>query len=233
MTNETDAPTEVMGHSGAILVARDLVLKTEAELGDIEITAPFTLLHTRRESSATSTMLTLAGRMQPKQGVLELKTAEGVVDKPRAQAKLIALAGVNEIDSLDRNVTVQSLVREAAAWASPWWRRTPHDIDRIARWGELREQLGITAPGNAQVGQLEPAERFLLRIALALLTRQSPAMLFVDDVDQVHSLEIRREIVGRLQRLSSELPVVVSSSNDDIDRLFDAVLTLPGRKDAL
>ncbi|MDU0477808.1 hypothetical protein QVA66_00955 [Staphylococcus chromogenes] len=218
----------------AQVFASGLTVQTGAHVGDITLEAPMTLLYTGRESSATTTMMTLAGRMKPKAGVVKLVTANGaVVEKPRSRAKLIALAGVNEIDSLDRNVTVASLVRESAAWSNRWWERTPHDIAKIDRWNELQELLQFDGSPRAHAGDLTPQQRFTLRVLLALMTRKQPEMLFVDDIDQVHSLEIRREIICNLKDVSSLLPVVVASSNRDVDGIVDATVELrPTGKDA-
>ncbi|AKK03260.1 hypothetical protein [Corynebacterium epidermidicanis] len=216
----------------ASLAVRNLQLKTGMTLRDFEITRPYTLICTGRESSATTTMLTLAGRMRPAQGDIILTSNQGEeILNPRARSKHIALAGVNEIDTLDRNVTVRSLVRESAAWSNPWYARTPHDIDKIARWHELRELLNFTGEPSAQAGELTPSQRFNLRIILALMTRVEPQMLFIDDIDQVHSLDIRKEIVGHLRDVAEELPIVVASSNPDVDHVFDETIAISDLKE--
>lgn len=209
------------------LAAKGVRLVTDTSLDDLTVTKPFTLLYTGRESSATTTMMTLAGRMQPKAGVVELTRADGeIVDRPRALARVIALAGVNEIDSLDRNVTVRSLVRESVAWANAWYKTTARDIAKIDRWNELCELMNFDENPHAQAGDLTPTARFNLRIMLALLTRKEPDMLLIDDIDQVHSLEIRQEIIAHLRDVSAQLPILIASSNPDVDGLFDETISL-------
>lgn len=216
----------------ARLSASGLELETHVLLEDFSIDAPLTLLYTGRESSATTTMLTLAGRTKPRAGSVLLTTADGEeLGAPRERAKRIALAGVNEIDSLDRGVTVRSLVRESVAWSSQWYQRTPRDISNIPRWVELSELLSFPDDPSNLVGQLPPAQRFILRVILSLLVRTNPEFLLIDDIDQVHSLEIRAELLAHLSALSKEFPVVVASSNPDISGQCDDTITLRSEKE--
>ncbi|QGU02126.1 hypothetical protein CKALI_06285 [Corynebacterium kalinowskii] len=211
----------------AFLRVHDLVVATGLRVPDFELDNALTLLCTGREASATTTMLTLAGRMKPVKGSIELDLPDGsTLDSPRALNKHIALAGVSSIDGLDRNVRVATYIREVSAWSSPWYRRTPTDITNIERWQSIRDLFELEIEPRAQVGSLNPTHRFVLRVALALLARPEPALVVIDDIDQVRSLDIRAELIDHLRTLSERTPVIVASTNSDTHQQFDRVISL-------
>lgn len=209
----------------------DLVVATGFRVPDFELATPLNLIHMGREASATTTMLTLAGRMKPKQGEVWLRNAAGEwVGTPRSVAKQVALAGAVDIDGLDRNVSVEVYVREVSAWTKPWYRTTPRDISRIPEWVRAQELFGLDVDPKSHVGQLPPGERFIFRVALGLVARPNPALVVIDDIDQVRSLDLRDELIGRLRGLSDTAPVVVASTNPDLSGQFDTVISLKGSK---
>lgn len=177
-----------------------------------------TLLTTARESSSSSYAMVLSGRMRPRTGQIHLN---GETAKPKELAKNIALAGVMEIDSLERLVTVRSVVREQIAWASPWYKRVPRDISEHPRWEGAAKHLELDVEPGALIGDLTVSERFRLRIALALVARPEAKILIVDDPDQVRSMTLRAEILGALNNVARELPVIVVSTNPDFDGLAE------------
>lgn len=189
------------------------------DFADVEIppTQGLTLLETGRESHASSFSMVLSGRMKAK-GSIELA---GQAANTKSLAKHIALAGVSEIDSLERLVNVRTVVREQIAWANPWYRPTPHNLERHPQWVDVAKQLSLNLDPHAAVGELSVVERFKLRVALALVARPEAAALVVDDPDQVRSMALRAEILESLKVLSEQLPVIVVSPNPDFDDIAD------------
>lgn len=211
----------------AFLRVHGLVVATGLRVPDFELDTSLNLMCTGREASATTTMLTLSGRMKPSQGTVSLELADNtILDTPRELGKHIALAGVPNIDGLDRNVRVSTYIREVSAWANPWYKRTPKKVDDIEGWQYLRELFDLHIDEDAQVGSLNPTHRFILRVALALLARPEPALVVIDDIDQVRSLDIRAELIQHLRTLSETTPVIVASSNPDSGEQFDRVISL-------
>lgn len=206
-----------------------LVVATGQHVPDFTLTTPLNLVTTGRESSATTTMLTLAGRMKPREGSIVLRGVGGEeLSTPRSIAQQVALAGVPDIDGLDRNVSAATYIREVSAWSAPWYRCTPRDVDQIERWKELAELFALEFDPALHVGKLGPADRFLLRVALALLARPEPALVIIDDIDQVRSGAIRADLISQLRRLSERVPVLVASTNPDEHSDFDTVISLDG-----
>ncbi|WP_080794730.1 hypothetical protein [Corynebacterium pacaense] len=186
---------------------------------DVDVEQGLTLLTTAREASSSSYSLVLSGRMRPDAGTVLL---DGTPAKARQLARHIALAGVTEIDSLERLVTVRAVVREQIAWASPWYRLVPRAIDQDSSWRHYSEMLGLDLNPGTLVGDLDVGQRFLLRVALSLISRRDPKLLVVDDPDQVRSMQLRSEILSRLKEVSTAVPVLVVSTNPDFDGIADA-----------
>ncbi|AGG66996.1 hypothetical protein [Corynebacterium callunae] len=197
----------------------------DTDFADVEIPAArgLTLLETGRESHASSFSMVLSGRMKAKAGSIELA---GQPAKTSTLAKNIALAGVSEIDSLERLVNVRTVVREQIAWASPWYRPTPRNIDTYEQWVSVAKHLSLNLDPSQAVGELSVVERFKLRVALSLVARPQAAALIVDDPDQVRSMTLRAEILESLKELSESVPVVVVSPNPDFDDIADFYLPI-------
>ncbi|KAB1502456.1 ATP-binding cassette domain-containing protein [Corynebacterium sp. 320] len=163
-------------------------------------------------SGRTALTLVLSGRMKPTQGTLEVL---GHTDIATIQ-KITALAGVEQIDLLDRSVTVKEVLTENKAWASPWYkprsRVTDADLEYYCRRIFGDRDL---PPLNAYISQLAGIDKLLLRMSLAMHpAHQTPAeILLVDDLEQVPELATRMYLIDRLVALSEEIPVVVTSVN--------------------
>ncbi|AIG12007.1 hypothetical protein [Corynebacterium pseudotuberculosis] len=214
-----------------VLTARDLVLTSGTELPSLDIALGLTLLHCGRENSATTLSLTLAGRMKPKSGIVMLHSAQGEMSTPKQLHKHVALAGIPEFDSLERLVPVKAVVREHVAWTNSWWRRVPSSIEKIDSFVQAAELLGIHATeafAKRKVGDLDPLERFTLRIALALTVRPEADLLIVDDIDQIRSLRLRADLLRQLKVVAEVLPVVTVSANSDVDGICDADIPVAG-----
>lgn len=186
---------------------------------DIAIPPGFTLLQTEREASSSSYSMVLSGRMRPDEGEISIA---GVNQKISALARQIALTGVDEIDHLDRLVTVSTVVREQIAWAQPWYRRTPRDIGEYQPYRELSETLNLQLKPKTLIGELHVNERFRLRILLAMIARPNAHALIVDNPDQVRTITERTKILGFLKKLSEDVPVVIVSTNPDLNNITDS-----------
>ncbi|KPJ23873.1 hypothetical protein AOT31_06520 [Corynebacterium ulcerans] len=213
-----------------VLAARDLVLTSGTELPYLDVEPGLTLLHCLRYALGDQS-LTLAGRMKPKSGTVVLNSASGEMTTPRQLHKHVALAGIPEFDSLERLVPVKAVVREQVAWTSSWWSRVPSSIEKIDSFVHAAELLGIQVTasfGKKKVGELDPLERFALRIALALTSRPDADLLIVDDIDQIRSLRLRADLLRQLKEVSEVLPVVTVSANSDVDGICDADIPVAG-----
>jgi energy-coupling factor transporter ATP-binding protein EcfA2 len=115
-------------------------------------------------SGRTALLMTLAGRMKPMGGSLE------VLGQTRASAIFgrSALAGVEEIDGVSESVTVRDLITEQMRWDAAWYRVVPRaDVDDLTRvCGPVFGPLPLPEL-TAYVDQLTQLDAVLLRIALA------------------------------------------------------------------
>lgn len=208
-----------------LLATEGLVLANARPKVDIRVGEGLTLLHSGRESSSTMWAMTLAGRMKQKSGQIFV---EGETVTASQLHKAVALAGVPQLDSLEREVSVASIVREQVAWASPWYKRVPRNIAHIGQFMSIAELLRLdldfeNAP-QFSAGSLSPFERFQLRVALAMVARPEAKLLVIDDVDQLRSMELRATVLRRLAEVAQEIPVLVVSANTDDAGVCDALI---------
>ncbi|UPO77729.1 ATP-binding cassette domain-containing protein [Arthrobacter sp. Helios] len=165
-------------------------------------------------SGRTSLLLTLAGRMKAGSGTLKV-LGHALPREARAVQKETAIAGFAGIDELEPGVTVGQAVRERMAWLAPWWTFVPKTTDRqVSRvCGPVFGGRHIP-PASAVIWNLDEADQFLLRISLALLS--GPRILFVDDIEQVHSAGARRLVWERLAAIAADgTAVVVGAASQD------------------
>ncbi|WP_207346254.1 AAA family ATPase [Arthrobacter sp. E3] len=165
-------------------------------------------------SGRTSLLLTLAGRMKHDDGTL-LVAGLGLPRQLRAVQTLSAVAGFSGIDSLEESVTVGATLRERLAWLSPWWSVVRKlDDDAVANiCAPVFGEQPIPAAGTL-IWDLDETEKFLLRIALALMGR--PKVLFVDDIEQIRNSDSRAIVWHRLAAVAAKhTDVVVSASSLD------------------
>ena len=159
-------------------------------------------------SGRTALLLTLAGRMKPTTGTLD------VLGQTRAAAifERSALAGVEELDAVSDSVTVGDLLTEQLRWDAAWYRLVRRaDADDLARvCGPVFGPLPLPAL-SAYVDQLTELDALLLRIALA--NTAAPALLVVGSLDQVDEDGSRAELVRRLVALGERQTVVTASAN--------------------
>ncbi|CAB0648147.1 hypothetical protein NY035_10640 [Corynebacterium diphtheriae bv. mitis] len=224
-----NAPTE----DQPILSVTDLHMVSGTHLPELKIYAGLSLVHCGRENSATTLSMTLAGRMKPISGTIELKVQDSdkVLTTPRQLHKAVALAGVPELDSLERLVPVTAAVREQLAWSQPWYRRVPRDVTKSETFINAAKLLDLPNSkefASQSIGDLDPLTRFRLRIALALIARPHTDLLIVDDIDQIRSLRLRADLLRELKNIAASIPVVAMSANDDVDKIADHEIHVAG-----
>ena len=174
----------------------------------------FTVLRGDPGSGRTSLLLTLAGRMKHDAGSLTVGGHE-LPRGLRAVQKLSAIAGFAGIDDLEESVTVAAALRERLAWISPWWSvvRTPDD-DEVQRLCFAVFGAEPVPAAKTVIWDLSDTQKFLLRITVAML--DNPQVLFVDDIEQLRSIESRAVVWGRLDHISGgRTAVVVAASSLD------------------
>lgn len=197
-----------------VLITRDLVLEKGGVPESISAGRGLTLLNTSRESSSTLFSLALAGRYRHHSGEIEINGKTSLRDR----FKVTALAGVPEIDGLERLVSVREMVREQVAWASPFFSFVPKNQEKLKSnklvepWLEPLELTDVDF--DQQVGDLGVLDRFRLRVLLALIARPNAELLIVDDIDQLKQHDLRREMLSDLRTVAKQVPVLVNTVND-------------------
>lgn len=158
--------------------------------------------------------MTLAGRMKPMGGTLEVLGKTNV----RTIFRDSVLAGIEELDAVDEAVTVRDLLTEKLRWDAPWYRLVRRaddaDLNRVCApvFG------GLPLPElHSYVDELSELDALLLRVALANTTAQP--LLVVGALDQVAEDESRIELVCRLVELGEHQTVVTASANPVPDGL--------------
>ncbi|WP_051388688.1 ATP-binding cassette domain-containing protein [Arthrobacter sp. 35W] len=190
-----------------------------------EIGPGLTLVCGPSGSGRTSLLLSMAGRMKPSSGTLDV-LGRNVPAQLRSVQKATAIAGFEGIDGLEDSVTVGAALRERRAWLSPWYaivgKLTDPEVAEVCApvFGSARIPHADTV-----IWDLDETQAFLLRITLAMMS--APEILFLDDIDQVHSRAAREVIWHRLAALAAHgTAVVVAASSQDTD-LWTALDTQP------
>lgn len=237
VSDQEGLPSAPVPSKDSVLAADDLVLARGVEPVNFQVGPGLTILCNHRENYTTALAMTLAGRRRSVSGDVLLAAprkgrkghkgggaAVAVSDGPghlasasvRQRFSRVALAGVLEIDSLERQVPVREAIREQVAWVLPWYRLVPRDIMKhpaVTEWSEL---LGLTElDASEPAGALEVVPRFLVRVLLALITRPHADLLIVDDLDQLRDMSLRARALEVLTRVSSKLPVLVQTVNPE------------------
>jgi ABC-type cobalamin/Fe3+-siderophores transport system ATPase subunit len=182
---------------------------------DLELTrGGVTVLVGPAGSGRTALLMTLAGRMKPMGGSLD------VLGQTRASNifEQCALAGVEELDGVYESVTVRDVVTEQLRWSAAWYRLVRRaNTDDLAR---LCEPVFGPLPLpelDTYVDQLSELDAVLLRIALANMG--APPVLVVGSLDQVDDDGERAELVRRLVALGEHQTIVTASANPVPDGL--------------
>ena len=170
-------------------------------------------------SGRTSLMLTLAGRMKPSEGTLEVLGHE-LPKRARRVQKRTGISGFHDIDTLEESVTVGAAIRERTAWISPWWAfiRTVDDAAVRRACAAAFGDVPIPA-ADTVIWDLDEVQTVLLRAALALMNE--PSILFFDQVEQVHEPESRRILWQRLAALAAMGTSVIASATAPETDIWD------------
>lgn len=225
----TPASTETIGSlaeegvEGYSIIAEGLSLSAEEGkvYGPLDFRIPnrgVTILSGTGGSGRTALALTLSGRMKPDEGHLEVLG----YTKRKDIRNRVAIAGVEQVDLLDRDVTVRTLLTEHLNWSRKWWylARTADEeyLETVAS-----DVFGPRSlpPLDAYVAALSGLDRHLLRMALALhpANGHDIEMLIVDDLEQIHEIRAQQFLLRRVHALSKDIPVVVNAVNpipDDV-----------------
>lgn len=193
----------------------ELVCEEGRVFGPLNLTIPstgLTILTGRAGSGRTALALCLAGRMKLTRGTLNVLGHT----KLSEINKIVAIAGVDEIDALDRELTIRTILGEHRAWSKRWLSWTTRADDDYYR-SLCADVFGDRdlPPLDAYVAQISPLDRLLIRISLALApaSRTPIEMLVMDDLDQVVDADERALLVHLLTRIATRMPVVVNSQN--------------------
>lgn len=215
-TEALDAIAEE-GDNGYAIVAEGLSLDAvEGRVyGPLDFRVPnhgVTVLSGTGGSGRTALALTISGRMKPDEGFLEVL---GYTKRSEIRNR-VAIAGVEQVDMLDRDVTVRALLTEHLNWSRPWWslaRTADEDyLEEIA--AEVYGPRSLP-PIDAYVANLTGMDRHLLRMALALhpANGHDIEMLVVDDLEQIHEISGQHFFLQRVYAISKDMPVVVNAVN--------------------
>jgi energy-coupling factor transporter ATP-binding protein EcfA2 len=159
-------------------------------------------------SGRTALLMTLAGRMRPASGALQVFGRTNARDIFAGAA----IAGIDELDTVDESVTVRDLITEQLRWDANWYRfigrADEADLARVCEpvFGELP-----LPPLAEYVEELTELDGLLLRIALA--NTAQPPLLVVGGIEQVTRDESRDLLVARLVELGRNQTVVTASVN--------------------
>lgn len=207
------------------IIAKDLSLAAEGGpvYGPLTFTVPnqgVTILSGKGGSGRTALALTLAGRMKADSGTLEVLGHS----KLRDIRTRVAIAGVEQVDLLDRDVTVRTLLSEHLNWSLPWWH-----LAKKADEEYLEDIAGAVfgprslPPIDAYVSALPGLDRHLLRMALALQPAHGhdTELLVIDDLEQIHEIADRNLLLLRVGEIAKDIPVVVNATNPIPDNLID------------
>lgn len=180
--------------------------------GPLNLTIPdkgLTIIRNPAGGGNTALALTLSGRMKPTTGTV---TAFSTTKRARIR-KFIKIAGTKEIDPLDRDVKLHTVIGEYRNWNRHWWQP-------IARASEsYYEQLlqpvygdRELPPLNEYVSHNSELDQLLLRISMAL-GRPHTRMLLVDDLEQIRSITERETLIAMLEELGRTIPVLAFAVN--------------------
>ncbi len=186
---------------------------------DLEVSAGgVTVLRCPPGSGRTALLMTLAGRMRPATGELQVFGRTRTRDIFAAAA----LAGIDELDTVAESVTVRDLITEQVRWDANWYKliRRADDADLARVCAPVFGELPLP-PLTEYVEELAELDGLLLRIALANTAR--PPLLVVGDLEQVSSDRNRDLLVERLIELGRAQTVVTASVNDVRGHLVEQI----------
>lgn len=145
-------------------------------------------------SGRSALLLTIAGRMRPSTGNIEVvgvDLAAGGNRGPglREVRRQAAVARLADHIGLDTDLTVRENTEDAADWARC---HRPEVRDRLGRW---RAHTGLRLDPRATVGELPALEATVLHLLLAAVTEAE--VILLDDAD-MNLTPAEREIFWRI-----------------------------------
>lgn len=179
--------------------------------GPVDLDIPrggLTVLVCPAGSGRTALLMTIAGRMAPQSGEIDVLGAGSA----RQIFALSALAGIDELDTVPESVTVRDLITEQMRWDAAWYRLVSR-ADESALQTMCARVFGPhpLPPLDEYFEELSELDRLLLRIALA--NTKTPPLLVVGNLDFVTSDVNRDLLIERLVDLGTEQTVVTATVN--------------------
>ena len=224
----TVARTQRTSHSdndvAPAVIADDIALSAAEGrvFGHLSFTVPgsgLTVLSGRGGSGRTSLALSISGRMELDAGSL---TVLGETN-PNKINKMVAIAGVEQIDGLDGDVRLKTVLTEHKSWSNPWIKWTKRSDQSYYEFlcGEVFGDRELP-PLDSYVAELNSLDNILIRISLALAPANSHEvkMLVMDDLEQVREYDLRLILIDVLSRLAQRMPVIVNTVNPIPDELM-------------
>lgn len=191
---------EVVGEYGTVFGPLDLVIPGEG----------LTFITGRGGSGRTALALCLSGRMKPSKGELSVLGET----KARRIAKFVAIAGVDVIDELDRDVKIQDVLTEHLNFSRKFYQPRANATEEYYRF-MCQPVFGERdlPPMGLYISQVSELDRLLIRISLSLhpVTGEEIRMLVMDDLGQVREQGDREILLQILSRLSHTMPVIVNA----------------------
>ncbi|GGG79732.1 ABC transporter ATP-binding protein [Corynebacterium pelargi] len=199
------------------VVAHDIAVRGEEgpAYGPLDVEIPgegLTILNGRGGSGRTALALTISGRMKVNEGEITVLGES----EPKKIRNMVAIAGVESIDALDRSVKVHEILTEHRAWSKLWisWSKPADEAYRDELCSFVFGHRDLP-PMDVYISQLSSLDRILLRICLALRPANGAEikMLVMDDFEQVREQEDRLVLLHSLQRIAEKIPVVLNAVN--------------------
>lgn len=177
----------------------------------------------RGRSGRTSLLLALAGRFRLLSGRLKVGRYETPQDL-KAIRQVVAVTRAHPAIELDQQLHVRELLTERQAIGGP---------EVKGRFRTACELEGLTVHPETRVEELEPTDRLLLALALALA--EDPTAVVVDDVDAGSTPNDVDRVWASLRTVANAGPTVVASSSalPKVPGLVDVLIELPTPNDDL
>lgn len=214
------APEEIM--SEPFVIAKDLGLKDlrntayqhmSFELPEGKVSA----LCGENNSGKTELLLTLAGRIVPTQGELEVAGYES----PRERKKIMRLSGLGFFEHVNEVQPVLTVQTVTAAELNLFSKKS-----NKAHTLEYLERMGLSDVASQRVQELDRRVFFRLGIALGMVG--DPKLLVVDDIEADLTRHQAISIMGYLKSLAEQTgtTIVVGVNEYEVARCADCAVPI-------
>lgn len=220
----THRKSQAGGESAPAVVSEDIALSAAEGrvFGHLNFTVPgsgLTVLSGCGGSGRTSLALSISGRMKLDAGTLTVLGERN----PNKINKMVAIAGVEEIDGLDGDVRLRTVLTEHKSWSRPWivWTKPADQEYYESLCGDVFGDRALPSL-DSYVAELTSLDNILIRISLALAPANSEdiKLLVMDDLEQVREYDLRLVLIHVLERLAQRMPVIVNTVNPIPDSLM-------------